>query len=90
MVSNMMWRQATDAEETRVLPEDIVFPITRIADLQLLERKLSDVETFKSVESICFFLTPRKARADKPAHNIRAHNAWAKSGPVLQNRILYD
>ena len=70
-----MRRQATDAEETRVLPEDIVFHVTRIADLQQLERKLSDVDTYKSVESICFFLTPRKARADKSAHNIRAHKA---------------
>ena len=53
MISSMMRRQATDAEETRVLPEDIVFPITRIVDLQQLERKLSDVDTFKSVVSTC-------------------------------------
>ena len=48
MVGSMMRRQTTDAEDTRVLPENIVFPITRIADLQLLERKLSDVETYKT------------------------------------------
>ena len=53
MISSMMRRQATDAEETRVLPEDIVFPITRIVDLHQLERKLSDVDTFKSVVSTC-------------------------------------
>ena len=56
MVSNVIRRQAIDAEDTRVLPEDVVFPITRIVDLQQLERKLSDVDTFKSVVSILVFL----------------------------------
>ena len=55
MLSTVIRRQASerDEENERALPEDIVFPLATVDDMKALERKLTDVDTTKSVVSTC-------------------------------------